>query len=162
MLCSHPGYLLAIKTADCLPVFIVDHVHSAIAAVHCGWRGTGLKLIQKVVQRMQAEFGSQPKDLQVGMGPSIEQKCYEVGEDVRANFLATNISAKEFFPVSQKPGTFYLDLKSVNKKLLLEMGIRFDNIFSIDKCTFCEADLFSYRREQQEAGRLLNFIAILK
>lgn len=161
LLCDQPGYLLVIKTADCLPIFLVDPVRKALAAVHCGWRGTGHRLIQKVVQRMQAEFGSQPQFLLAGLGPCIESKCYEVEEDVRKSFSSAGISSTAFLPISRKPGKYFLDLKSANKNLLQELGVPKENFFSVNMCTLCESDLYSYRRERQKAGRLINFIALI-
>ena len=83
---DRPRILLVIKTADCLPVFIVDAKNRAVGAVHCGWRGTLNKVITKAMRAMQMNYGSDTGSLFFAFGPCIDRACYEVGEDVREKF----------------------------------------------------------------------------
>jgi YfiH family protein len=79
-----PGLLLAAFFADCVPLLFWDPAHQAIGLAHAGWRGTAGRIGEKVVSQMREAFGTQPKALRVGIGPSICKACYEVREDVAA------------------------------------------------------------------------------
>ncbi len=80
------GLLLVIRTADCLPVLLADAGHRAVAAVHCGWRGTEKRILEKTVRAMGDTYGTRPADLLAAIGPCIGAACYEVGLDVREGF----------------------------------------------------------------------------
>jgi hypothetical protein len=86
LLDNTPGSVVAIKTADCLPILLVDDRHRAVAAVHAGWRGTVAGIAQRAVEAMRAQFGSAPGDLRAAIGPGIGPCCYEVGPEVAAEF----------------------------------------------------------------------------
>ena len=79
---GEPDLLLAIQTADCLPVLLVDPEQRVVAAVHAGWRGTIQRIAAKAVHRMQTDFGSHPSHCLAVVGPAIRRCCYEVGEEV--------------------------------------------------------------------------------
>jgi YfiH family protein len=160
LLTDRQGILLIIKTADCLPVLIVDRKKRAVAAVHCGWKSTSLRLVQKVVQCLEEHFLSDPSSLLVALGPCIGKDCYEVGEDVRQEFENGGLKEEVFLPHPRHVGKFYLDLRMANKNQLMEEGIKDSNISSVDMCSFCEEDLLSYRRSPQKEGRMLSFIGI--
>ena len=163
MISSLPGLLLIIKTADCLPVLMVDPQRKIIAAAHCGWRGTAARLLAKVVLTLIDVFGSQPLDLKVAFGPCISPQCYEVGEDVRQVFGQARFSLNEdlFRPHPEKAGRFLLDLRLANRTQLLAAGVKPENIEEIDICPHCQADFTSWRRDKNSAGRLLNFISLI-
>jgi hypothetical protein len=80
------GLLLVIRTADCLPVFLVDAKNRAAAAVHCGWRGTEKRILEKAVEAMGRAYGSEPGKMLAALGPCIGSACYEVGPEVRESF----------------------------------------------------------------------------
>ncbi len=157
---NQPGIALGIKTADCLPILLLDPERRAIGALHAGWRGTGEGIAQKVVGRMGKSFGSRPVNLQAGIGPAIGHCCYEVGEDVVTAFRS-NFSwwAEVFsFAGSNLPR---LNLPRANICQLLEAGLREENIYQLNLCTCCREDLFfSYRRNRKEKGKQLSFIAL--
>jgi len=88
---KQPGVNLAIRTADCVPILIVDPRTRAVAAVHAGWRGTVAEIAPKAVAAMGREFGSRPEDLEIAIGPGIGPCCFEVGPEVAVQFRA-------FFP----------------------------------------------------------------
>lgn len=161
LLTASPGLLLTIKTADCLPALLLDEKRKAIAAVHCGWRGTSRFVLQKAVRKMESVFGTEAQDLLIALGPSIGPDCYEVGEDVRDSLKAAGQGSELFRPRKGKPGKYTFDLRLANLRQLRTCGIPDRNVFSIAGCTHCEKYLYSYRREHQEAGRLLNFIGLL-
>jgi polyphenol oxidase len=178
---SRPGLLLAVQTADCAPVLLVDPKKRAVAAVHAGWRGTLQRITEKTVGRMNMQFGSRPQDMLAAIGPCIGGCCYGVGTEVAAAFAAQFPSASEFFdelrtgdepnplqwltmmpPGHQPPpGKVLLDLRKANRSQLVEAGVRRQNIFASDLCTACRTDLlFSYRKERARSGRLMSVIGI--
>lgn len=160
LLTEKPGVLLIIKTADCLPVLIVDKEQKAVAAVHCGWKSSSQRLIQRVVQGLEKHFGSEASELQIAMGPCIGKDCYEVGHDVRQEFEDNGLALEAFHPHPFQEGKYSLDLKRANRLQLLDIGVREANIFVVDLCTHCEDDLLSYRRDRRKEGRMLSFIGL--
>ena len=161
MVTDQSGILLIISTADCLPVFIVDTVEKIIAAVHCGWQGTHKRVLQKTVKTMTANFGSAPGSLLVAMGPCIASSCYEVGEDVLSEFVQSGLSREVFQSHPSRKNKYFLDLNKANRMQLTELGVRAENIVSVDLCTHCDDDLLSYRRGEKTAQRLMNFIGLI-
>lgn len=91
-----PGLLLVIRTADCLPVLLLDEAHRAVAAVHCGWRGTEKRILEQAVRAMGESYGSQPGEMLAALGPCIGAACYEVGPEVRDGFLRAGFPASFF------------------------------------------------------------------
>lgn len=161
LLCDQAGFLLVVKTADCLPVLIVDEFKKIIAVVHCGWKGTSQGLVKKVVQRMVSLFECDAASLLAGLGPCVECDCYEVGEDVRERFMRNGHSMESFDEHPHLTGKYLLDLREANRRQLIQAGAIAENIFSIDDCTYCHDDLFSFRQEREKAGRMFNFIGML-
>lgn len=157
---SHAGILLVIKTADCLPVLLVDRERRIIAAVHCGWRGTLHGVLEKTVEGMRGRCGSDPPSVLAGFGPCIGAECYEVGADVREKFARAGFPSRLFRSIPRRPGKSLFDLASANRLQLLRLGVRDENIFSAGLCTHCDSRYPSYRRDRRHAGRLLSFIGI--
>jgi len=155
-----PGILLVVKTADCLPVLLADENRPVVAAVHCGWRGTVKGILGKTVGLLKASFGCSSSSLVAVFGPSISGDCYEVGEDIIRVFINNGFTDLCFRPSSKKKGKYFLDLNEANRIQLKETGLKPDNIISIDLCTHCESDLFSYRVEKDNAGRNFSFIGL--
>ena len=148
----------AIKTADCLPILILDPVQKIAAAVHAGWRGTVLRITRKTVQVMGSMFGSDPSKLVIGIGPGIGPCCYEVDDAVlkpfRKDFPDPErfISLHNFDRNSKK--SYHLDLLRANRSELIAMGVPEQNIHSADLCTACHPSLFfSHRRDGVKSGR---------
>ncbi|MBE3111065.1 MAG: peptidoglycan editing factor PgeF, partial [Acidobacteria bacterium] len=143
-----PGLLLVIRTADCLPVFLVDAKNRAAAAVHGGWRGTEKRILEKAVQAMLRSYGSEPGAMLAALGPCIGSACYEVGPEVRESFLGAGFPPAVLAEAPGRPGKSLLDLRAANVWLLHELGFRKDNILdSGSACTHCEPSLLSYRRD---------------
>ena len=149
-----PGLLLGIETADCLPVLVVDPVRHAVAAAHAGWRGTAAGVAREAVAALVAG-GSRPEDLLAATGPGIGPCCYEVGDELRAAF---GDAGADFFRPGPR-GRPHLDVRAANERQLREAGIPEARIHRVADCTRCRADLYhSYRREGQDAGRMINFV----
>ncbi|MGB9906868.1 MAG: peptidoglycan editing factor PgeF [Candidatus Saccharicenans sp.] len=160
---TRPGLLLVVKTADCLPVLLLDEDHRAVAAVHCGWRSTYQKILAVAVDRLQRRCGGRVENLLAAFGPCIEKSCYEVGPEVREKFAAAGFETELIFSPSAREDRFYLDLREANRLLLTqELGLKPESIIQIDHCTFCQPQLYSYRRDRQREQRLINFIGIKK
>jgi YfiH family protein len=150
------GVVLTVLTADCVPVLLYDKKQNVVAAVHAGWRGTQAKIVFKTVQKMKKVYGSNPSDIIVGIAPAIGRCCYEVGEDVGKHFLET---PEGFTKVNEK---YMLDLPLINKKQLLDAGVKEENIEMSHICTACDSQsFFSYRKEQGCTGRFMSMIGLL-
>lgn len=152
-----PGILICVRTADCLPLLIADRESGLSAAVHCGWKGTSRRLASKVVGFLVENLRCSPGSLLAAMGPAIGRDRYEVGEDVAAEFGYTGERGPSFF-TPQRTGKYLLDLKLANRIQLEEAGIPRGQIYSLDICTHGDPRLYSYRKDRNECGRLLNFI----
>jgi YfiH family protein len=166
-LTNTPGLLLAVQTADCVPILLVDPKKRAVAAVHAGWRGTLRRILAKTVGRLQMDFGSNPSDILAAIGPSIGPCCYEVGTELATEFLSQFADAPSYFdefrtgdepnPVQwlnmmppghqPPPKNVLLDLRKANHSQLLAAGLR-PNL------------LFSYRKQGPASGRLMSAIGI--
>jgi YfiH family protein len=152
-----PGLLLVVRTADCLPVLLVDGANRAVAAVHCGWRGTQGRILDKAVAAMEAAYGTDPRALVAAVGPCIGPCCYAVGPEVRAAFHDAGFPDDVFY---ERGGRAFLDLRTANVKLLDSLGVGRDNIVSAGACTRCAPGLLSHRRDKDEKRRMFNFIGI--
>jgi YfiH family protein len=151
---------IGVRTADCVPILMADERSRSVAAVHAGWRGTAAKIVLHTVERLRSEFGANPADLRVAIGPCIQKCCYEVGNDVARQFHA-------FFPEwlsgTETLSHQQIDLAESNRRIPLSGGVLAAHIYDSGLCTFCQApDFFSYRREPEDPGRLLSFIARVK
>jgi len=143
---------IAIRTADCVPVFIFDPIHQVIGLAHAGWKGTHKKIAAKTVQRMQAKYDSRPSDLKIVLGPSIQACCYQVGEEFRGYFPA---HVKEYH------GHLYADVVSANRDQLIEAGVPAENILDRATCTCCNKNYFSFRRDGDKSGRMISLMMLL-
>jgi YfiH family protein len=154
-----PGLLLVVKTADCLPVLLVDEANRAVASVHCGWRGTKARILDKAVRAMREAYGTDPRRLVAALGPCIGPCCYEVGGDVISAFHEAGFTPDIFY---ERGGRAFLDLRAANVRLLETLGVRPAGILSAGACTHCAPGLLSYRRERGERRRMYNFVGIRK
>jgi polyphenol oxidase len=176
-----PGLLLAIQTADCLPVILVDAKRHAIGVFHAGWRGTVQRIVEKGVGEMRRYFGTQPRDIQATIGPGVHNCCYQVGQEVRDRFESQFAYASDLFHETKEsdevherypllfltarapghsedvlPKKIFLDLVEANRRQLIDTGVPAKHITTSPHCTSCRTDLlFSYRKEKDAAGRLL-------
>jgi YfiH family protein len=184
LITATPGVLLAIQTADCLPVILVDPKHRAVGVFHAGWRGTAKRIVEKGVGEMFRHFGTRARDLEAVIGPGIGGCCYRVGEEVRTKFESQFSYASRLFrevkesdPVREKypllfltarapghgelPPQIFLDLVEANRRQLLASGVRAKNVAALQMCTYCHNDLlFSYRAEKGRTGRLMGMAGI--
>lgn len=149
--------VLAVRTADCVPVLLYCPVPRAIGIVHAGWRGTLKGAVTSAVSAMQENYGCRPEDMLAAVGPCIQPCCYEVGQDVYQQFLERFGSQA----VSTVGSSQYIQLAATNRLWLVECGLAIERIDNIDLCTSCLKEMFfSYRREGKTAGRQLTHISL--
>ncbi len=152
---EHPGNLVGIKTADCLPILLVDIEMQAVAAIHAGWRGAAQNIVAKTMRRMLEESWAHPTLIHAAIGPGIGPCCFEVGEEVAAQFSGYPGAV---LPRHPRP---HLDLSRVIRCQLLEARVPASQIYDSGECTVCRADdFYSFRREGAAAGRMLSLIGL--
>jgi polyphenol oxidase len=148
LLSDSPGLLTGVKTADCLPILLVDERHRAVAAVHAGWRGTVSGVALSAVKAMAARWDTQPGDLHAAIGPGIGPCCFEVGPEVAIQF-------GEPFQRTR------IDLEQANRRQLVDFGLAPERIYTLSLCTSCRGDQFhSFRRDREKAGRMISVIGV--
>ena len=151
---------VGVRTADCVPLLLLDSNKRAVAAVHAGWRGSAAELVRCTIHKMTREFGSLPGDVYAAVGPCIRSCCYEVGDEVAERFEKT---FPEWRQTPPKPnGKRSLDLAQANIRQMQAAGVPSHQIFDSCTCTCCQIEtFFSYRREPGEPGRMTSSISRL-
>lgn len=157
-----PGICLVTFYADCVPLYFVDPVRKVIGLSHSGWRGTVGKIGHETIQKMEEQYGSDPKDILAAVGPSICQDCYEVSEDVILQFQK-NFDEKywqELF-YRKENGKYQLNLWKANEIIFRESGILPEHIAVTNVCTHCNSKiLYSHRASGNRRGNLAAFLAL--
>lgn len=157
---DQPGLALAVLTADCLPIIIIEKNHPSVGIVHAGRQGTLLQVVVRALTEMAGLFKVHPQSCLIGIGPGIGPCCYEIPAPLAHPFQKSFDYWEEFL-WEKKKGLFALDLVKANQLQLMELGVKERNIFTLDLCTCCNPGLFySYRREKKEHRRLLNLVMI--
>lgn len=156
-----PGILLAVKSADCVPVLLGDERTGACAAVHAGWRGTVARIVERTIERMKKEYGTRASDLRAAIGPAAGGCCYEVGAEVIEAFRSNFAYADSLFQPTRE-GHALIDLQRANSNQLTETGVDPARIHIAPFCTMCRTDLFfSYRREKSLRGRVGRLMSVI-
>ena len=156
------GVLLAIQTADCLPVLIGDPVTGTMAAIHAGWRGTAGRITERTVADLMQQ-GVNPRNAIAALGPAACAECYEVGQDVIARYKKEFGYWRSLFADLGEDGKAHLDIYAANIQQLIFCGFAEERIHVSEHCTMHENEMFfSYRREgggqPSVVGRLLSVI----
>lgn len=153
---------LVTQYADCVPLYFYDPIKKCIGLSHAGWRGTLHNMAEATVKKLSDIFGSHASDLYCAIGPSICRECYEVGEEVRADFFEVygkETASKLIY--SNEKGRFQLDLWEANRLNLICAGVRDDHITVTDICTKCnEKLLYSHRVMGDKRGNLAAFLSL--
>jgi len=179
-----PGLMLAILTADCLPVILADIKNQAVGVFHAGWRGTVKRIVEKGVGEMRRWFGTLPEDILAAIGPGVHDCCYEVGEEVRTKFESqfsysaalfreekSSDVVRERYPLlfltarapghSRLPSKLFLDLVEANRRQLQAAGVLSRNIHASEFCTSSRPEfLFSFRADRGVTGRLMGAVGV--
>jgi polyphenol oxidase len=158
-----PNTPLAVLVADCTVVSYYDPMQKVIALAHAGWRGTSGLIARKMVETMQATYGSAPQDILVGLSPNIAYHHFQVRQDVLDIFRAPGSygnQADRYF-TEQHDGSYLLDLNAALVTQLVNAGIQQDHIEVSNICTACRLDLFySHRFEKGKTGRFCGMIVL--
>lgn len=155
---------LLLCVADCSPIFLFDKNQRAAAIIHAGWKGTLAKIVEKTLRKMMDEFGSNPKDIFAGIGPTIgtEPNCegYEVSLDLVNKFTLNFQEDAEKF-IQKDNGKFYLNLAKANILQLQKMGVPDENIDAANLCTLENSSWFFSHRSMHGQGQTGRFAAIV-
>ena len=156
-----PNVLLAVKTADCVPILIGDPVSRAFAAVHAGWRGTSSSIVKQAINKLESEFGARAETMRAAVGPAARACCYEVGAEVISVFKERfSQSDKLFTPTKEDHARINLHL--ANRDQLIEAGISPERVHVAPFCTMDRNDLFfSYRQEKKLHGRVGRLMSVI-
>ena len=152
--CTRPGELVAVRTADCVPILLAGP--GGVAAVHAGWRGTAQGIGPSAVRTLCERLECRPSDLTAVIGPCIGLEAYEVGEEV-VEGLASLLPEDAF--VSRTQPRPHVDLKAANRVLLEQEGVGLIDV--LPQCTFSDSSFFSHRREGARTGRMAAVIGMV-
>jgi len=162
MVTNVPGLVLTTFYADCVPLFFVDPVNKAIGLSHSGWHGTVDRIGEATIKKMKEEYGTKAEDVVAAIGPSICGDCYEISQDVAMEFMnkfSYEDIDKFLFPKGNEK--YQLDLWKTNELILLEAGVKSENIEVTDICTCCNPEfLFSHRASNGKRGNLAAFLTL--
>jgi hypothetical protein len=147
MVTNLPGICLVTLAADCVPILFFDPIKKAVGVAHAGWKGTVIKTPEAVVSAMVLEYGSNPKDIVVGIGPSAGPCCYEVGQNVIEEVYANFKNGDEVLKATNNKGKMLFDLWKANRISLIEIGIEPLNISTSEICTLCNNHLYFSARK---------------
>ncbi len=156
LISQHKNLFLVISVADCMPVMMYDPENNVIANVHSGWRGTQKNIAGKSIVIMQKEFGTNPAELIIFMGPAISKKSFEVDKDVADMFSEKYVAPKHGAHVK-----YLVDTVSVVNDSLLAAGVSHANIEHCPICTYEDSSTHSYRRDKSRSGRMFAVIGII-
>ena len=185
LITDEPGILLAVRSADCVPILLFDPERHAVAAIHAGWKGMLGGIAEKTVGEMRRQFRSRPRTMLAIVGPSIRACCYEVSEDLATAFCGAFAEGErlvrkppkgkfgsELYPppfLSLTPPGHgpegaphpHLDLVATARYQLRRAGLASSHIHVADFCTACRTNLFfSHRKEGSHTGRMMTVIGI--
>ena len=148
-----PGVVIGVNTADCVPIVLSDARAGVIAVAHAGWRGTVGRIAKNVVAVM-CQQGARADRIQVAMGPSICQDCFEVGDEVVDAFKKAHFDLDTIVKRNHDTGKAHIDLRAANRDVLVAAGVSDENILLSQHCSRCEHDrFFSARRLGINSGR---------
>jgi YfiH family protein len=148
---SIPGVVCGILTADCLPVFVSNIQGTIVGVAHAGWRG----IVGGVIESLLESINCKGDDLLVHLGPAISKSSYEVGEEVKSQYLEKNETFERSFIKAN--GSYYLDIYDAAKVVLEDFGVK--SISGGDSCTYNDSEnFFSYRRDGINSGRMAHLI----
>ncbi len=166
LLTDVPGVLLTSFYADCVPLYFFDPQHGVVGLAHAGWKGTVAEIGRRMVEKMAEHYGSRPENIHAAIGPCIGERRYEVNDVVldRVKVLLEKETGNESrsladFSEDLGGGKALLNLKELNRHIMIRSGIRPENIQCAAWCTASRTDLFfSHREEKGRTGRMASWI----
>ena len=159
LITNDPAVTLITGHADCMAFYVVDPVKRCIGLAHAGWRGALGRIGASVVQMMAREYGSDPKDIIAGVGPSICPDCFEVGDSVAAEFAAGFPDLPCVLP--REGARSHVDLWMIAAAQFAEAGVLPEHISLFNVCTMTTPRLYSHRRDKGNTGGMAAYLRIL-
>ncbi|UCZ54197.1 peptidoglycan editing factor PgeF [Bacillus shivajii] len=158
---NESNVLLTLCYADCVPIYFLGPDKNLVGVAHAGWKGTVKDISGEMVRTWKNEEAIDPANIYAAIGPSIGSCCYVV-DDYVIDFVKEVLKQPTELPYKEvSKGQYTLDLKKLNKMLLVQAGVLQENIDVSSYCTSCEDTLFfSHRRDQGKTGRMLSFIGM--
>lgn len=157
LLTDKENVFLGVKVADCVPLLLYDPKKNIVGAVHAGWRGLFKEIIPEAIAQMKTR-GSNPADIIAGIGPCMGVCCYDIAPDHRDKLLKKFPAWEEF--IETRAAKYFLNLSAIASAQLLAAGVTNEHIESGDYCTMDHSDVYSYRREGEESGRMIGIIGL--
>ena len=152
LLTDAKGLLLRVAVADCFPLLLHDSARGVIGALHAGWRGVAAEILPKALELMRQNYGSDPANIRLAIGPGISGPRFQIGAEVVEQFRA--LGFKNDKPDPSAEGKFLLDLEAVIEQQAMQNGVRLENIWSLGLCTVSDIRFFSHRRDKGITGRM--------
>ncbi|MCT4508524.1 MAG: peptidoglycan editing factor PgeF [Tepidibacter sp.] len=152
---------IMVFVADCVSIAFIDVKNKVIGCVHAGWRGTYKEISSIIINKMKTIYNSKVENIKCIIGPAIGSCCYEVSYDLieKFNTKFTNLNENLYTIKDEK---YYLNLFKINEFVLINNGIKKENIFNPNLCTYCDENRFhSYRRENTTSKRMAMVMQIL-
>ncbi|HBP87239.1 MAG TPA: peptidoglycan editing factor PgeF, partial [Nitrospiraceae bacterium] len=160
LITNQPETLVVVRTADCVPVLLVEKTKGVVGAIHAGWRGAVGGIVAETIRACADEFGAKPEHMHLAIGPSIGPCCYEVDDQV-INPLRSRYPGWPGVLQETREGKGVLDLKQLIHHQIRASGVPDSQIGRVDHCTHCRSDLFySYRREGRVNGTMCSGIIL--
>jgi YfiH family protein len=159
LITNEKNICIAVMSADCVPILLYDKKNKAIAAIHSGWRGTVARILEKTLQEMKNTFGTKGEDLIAGIGPSVCQDSYEVGEEV-VDEVQKSFGSESDLMIAQPNNKAKLDLWKANQFQLLAFGVQPNNIEISDLCTVKNNNHF-FSARKGDSGRFAAGIMLI-
>ncbi|MBM7647208.1 YfiH family protein [Bacillus ectoiniformans] len=153
------GVLLTLGFADCVPLYFYSKNRDRIGIAHAGWKGTVSGIGREMIKAWQKD-GIDAEDILAVIGPSICSQCYIVDERVirEVRPWVHPSETPPFQPVPGKSSEYHLSLQQLNESILLQSGLKKEQIQTTSLCTSCSSEFFSHRRDQGRTGRMMSFI----
>jgi polyphenol oxidase len=151
LISSEKGICIAVMSADCVPILLYDKKNNVCGAVHSGWKGTVARILEKTLHEMNKQFGTEGKDVIAGIGPSVSQPAYEVGEEV-VHAVRQSFSNAADLMIALPANKAKLNLWDANKIQLTEFGVPEKQIEISDLCTVLNNNYF-FSARKGDSGR---------
>ena len=152
---NQPNIGIGIVTADCLPIVVYDPVHTAIGIAHASWKTSAQQILLRMLDQMEQQYQTNPKEAQVWFGPSARPCCYEIKSDFLHHFQHFDDIDCVIHTENQKT---YFNLPTFNRLLLERYGVPLSSInTSYNQCTICNEQFCSARRSKNNPARQISF-----
>lgn len=162
LITDRPGVPLCVFTADCVPVLLSEPERGIVCAVHSGWKGTVKDMMGAAVRSIKA-MGGRPENIRAAIGPAASGCCYETGPEVKEAVEALlGADAEGLCPDEEGvPGKYMVDLKGTNRRRLIQLGVKAENIDVSADCTMCMSDVYwSHRVTKGRRGTMASIIML--